>query len=168
MLNRSKISKIKIDNYYINLNKSINLLYFKELFNTSGFVIYFSYNKLSNRDLYNLKNEILKIGLKSYVANSAFIKKAFDESFQYLNSNVFFIFCNKLLHFIFISKFLNNTNFFCVFNKCISQASNKSIFPLFNSNLNFIHFILFKLLFNILILLLFYVVSLIKSLKIKK
>lgn len=161
MLNCKKIDKIKIDNYYLNLNKSVNLLYFKELFNTSGFVIYFNYNKLSNKDLYYLKNEILKIGLKSYIVNSSFIKKAFDESFQYLNSNVFFIFCNKLLHFIFISKFLNNINFFCVFNKCISQSSKN----IYNSSLSFIHFILFKLLFNILILLLFYVVNFIKSLK---
>lgn len=82
MLSHKKIDKVKIDNYYISLNKNFNLLYFQELFNASGFVIYFNYNNLSNKNLYYLKNELLKKELKSYVANKDFIKKAFDKSFN--------------------------------------------------------------------------------------
>src|SRR5215211_3916491 len=98
----------KINNNYINLKKNFDLLYFKELINSSIFIIYFNCSKIYNKDLYNLKNEILKKNLKSYIINSMYIKDIFEKKFKFLNSMMFFIFCNSVSNFLFVSKLLNN------------------------------------------------------------
>ena len=151
----------KINNNYINLKKNFDLLYFKELINSSIFIIYFNCSKIYNKDLYNLKNEILKKNLKSYIINSMYIKDIFEKKFKFLNSMMFFIFCNSVSNFLFVSKLLNNINFFYLFNKCFSSLFNNNI--ILNNNLNIVHFIIFKLLFSILIIILFYIINFIKS-----
>jgi hypothetical protein len=151
----------KINSNYIYLKKNFDLLYFKELINNSTFIIYFNCNKIFNKDLYNIKNEILKKKLKSYIINSIYIKKMFEKKFKFLNSYVFFIFCNNISNFIFLIKLLNNIKIFYLFNKCFGNLLNNNI--KLNDDLNFLHFIIFKLLFNLLIVILFYVINFIKN-----
>ena len=151
----------KINSNYIYLKKNFDLLYFKELINNSTFIIYFNCNKIFNKDLYNIINEILKKKLKSYIINSIYIKKMFEKKFKFLNSYVFFIFCNNISNFIFLIKLLNNIKIFYLFNKCFSNLLNNNI--KLNDDLNFLHFIIFKLLFNLLIVILFYVINFIKN-----
>ena len=148
----------KINNNYTSLKNSFDLLYFKELINNSNFIIYLNCNKILNRNLYDLKNELLKKKLKSYIINSKYIKKLFEKKFTFLCSHVFFIFCNNISNFIFIINLLNNIKFFYLFNKCFS---NNNI--IINNNLYFLHFIIFKLLFNLLIIVLYYIINFIKS-----
>jgi len=148
----------KINNNYVSIKNNFNLLYFKELTNNSTFIIYFNYNKILSNNLYNLKNEILKKNLKSFVINSKHIKSIFDKKFKYFSSNMLFIYCNNILDFIFITKLLNNIKFFYSFNKCFS---NNSI--VINNNLYCLHFIVFKLLLNLLIVLLYYIINFIKN-----
>jgi hypothetical protein len=148
----------KINNNYLNLRDNFNLLYFQWLINNSTFIIYFNYNKVSNNYLYNLKNEILKKKLKSFVINTKSIKGIFNGKFKYFSSNMLFIFCNNMLNFMFVIKLLNNIKFFYLFNKCFS---NNNI--IVNNSLYFLHFIIFKLTFNLLIILLYYILNFIKS-----
>jgi hypothetical protein len=148
----------KINNNYCDLKDNFNLLYFKKLINNSIFIIYFNYDKVSNKFLYGFKNEMSKKNLKSFVINSKYIKIMFEGKFKYFSSNMVFIFCNNVLNFIFITKLLNNIKFFYLFNKCFSNNN----FIMIN-NLHFFHFIVFKLLFNLLVALLYYIINFIKS-----
>jgi hypothetical protein len=137
------------------LKKNFDLLYFKELINSSAFIIYFNCSKISNKGLYSLKNEM--------VINSIHIKEAFEKEFKFLGSNMFFIFCSDVLNFLFVSKLLSGIKFFYSFNKRFSSVFNHSIE--LSASLVFFHFIIFKLLFNLLIVILFYIISFIKKLK---
>src|SRR5580698_2538002 len=147
----------KVNNNHILLKKNFDLLYFKELINKSPLIIYFNCNKVSNKYLSNLKNEILKKNLKSCLIKSTHIKGIFENSFKFLNSSTFFIFCDNILNFLFIVDLLSNVKFFYFFNKCIGNIYCKDI--LLNNNIIFFHFIVFKLLFNLLVIILFYVIN---------
>jgi hypothetical protein len=153
----------KINNGYSSLKKNFDLLYFKELVSTSSLVIYFNCNKVSNKYLYSLKNEILKKNLKSFLINSIYIKNMFENSFKFLNSNIFFIFCNNILNFSFIIDLLSNIKFFYFFDKCMGNVYCKGLS--LSNNLIFFHFIVFKLLFSLLVIILFYVIDFIRHIK---
>jgi hypothetical protein len=153
----------KINNNYASIKKNFDLLYFKELINTSPLIIYFNCNKVSNKYLYDLKNEILKKNLKSFLINSIYIKGIFETNFKFLNSSIFFIFCNNILNFLFIVDLLRNIKFFYFFDKCIGNVYCKVLS--LNTNLIFFHFIVFKLLFSLLIIILFYVIDFIRHIK---
>jgi hypothetical protein len=152
-----------IINSSILLKKNFDLLYFKELINSSAFIIYFNCSKISNKSLYSLKNEMLKKNIKSFVISSIHIKEAFEKEFKFLGSNMFFIFCSDALNFLFVSKLLSGIKFFYSFNKRFSSVFNHNME--LSISLVFFHFIIFKLLFNLLIVILFYIISFIKKLK---
>ena len=78
------------------LRNNFKLLYFKFLIENSTFIIFFNYNKISNLNLLNLKNEISKKNLKNIIINSKFIKSLFNKDFQFLNSNILFVFFNDI------------------------------------------------------------------------
>jgi len=153
----------EVTNNSIFLKKNFDLLYFKELVSSSSFIIYFNYGKMLNKNLYSFKNEISKKNIKSFVINSIHIREAFEKEFKFLSSNMFFIFCNDVLSFLFVSKLLGSIQFFYLFNKRFSGAFNYSI--LLNTNLVFFHFIIFKFLFSILVIILFYILNFIKKIK---
>jgi hypothetical protein len=157
---------LKNNNNYLRLKKKFDFLYLKELINSSAFVIYFNCNKISNKALYNLKNEILKKNLKSFTINTKHIDGIFDGCLKFFSSNTFFICCNNVPNFLFTAQLLNNIKFFFFYNKCfnfnymLNSSSNSLIL---NNSLNNLHFIIFKLLFNIIIIILFYIINFIKS-----
>jgi len=160
----SNYNNNKTSNNFNNLKNNFDLLCFKELIKNSMFIIYFNSNKLSNKSLYNFKNEILKKNLKSAVICSTHIKGVFEGSFQFFNSNTFFVFCNNISNFLFVANLLNNTKFLYFYNKCFNNnVFNNNLIA--NNNLIFLHFIIFKLLFNIQIILLFYIINFIKNIK---
>jgi hypothetical protein len=151
----------KINNDYVLLKKNFDLLYFKELINTSYLVIYFNCDKVPNKRLYDLKNEILKKNLKSFFINSIHVRDLFENSFKFLNSNMLFIFFNNFLSFLFIVDLLSNIKFFYFFDKCMGNVYCKSLS--LNNNLIFFHFIVFKLLCSLLVIILFYVIDFIRN-----
>ena len=155
------MSNYKSNNNYLNLKKNFDFLYLKELINNSAFIIYFNYNKISNKDLYNLKNELLKKNLKSFMVESIHINSIFNRNLKFLSSNTFFICCNNISNFLFIAKLLNNIKFFFLYNKYFSNVLSSSL--VLNSNLNNIHFIIFKLIFSLLIIILCHIINLVKS-----
>src|ERR1700760_1553528 len=128
------MSNYKSNNNYLNLKKNFDFLYLKELINNSAFIIYFNYNKISNKDSYNLKNELLKKNLKSFMVESIHINSIFNRNLKFLSSNTFFICCNNISNFLFIAKLLNNIKFFFLYNKYFSNALSSSL--VLNSNLN--------------------------------
>lgn len=150
---------------YLNLKKNFDFLYFKELINSSAFIIYFNYNKISNKALYNLKNEILKKNLKSFTIETVHVNSIFNCNLKFLSSNTFFICCNNTQNFLFTAKLLNNIKFFFLYNKHFSSALSCNVNHniILNANLNNIHFIVFKLVFSLLIIILFHIINLIKS-----
>jgi len=76
----------KINNGYSSLKKNFDLLYFKELVSTSSLVIYFNCNKVSNKYLYSLKNEILKQAVAEKIEKGAHYndikKKNYFQNYQ--------------------------------------------------------------------------------------
>lgn len=153
----------KIYSNYIGLKKNFNLLYFKFLIKNSIFIIFFNYNKISNKDLYELKNEMLKKNIKSFIINTEYMKLLFNENLTFLNANTFCIFCNNIDNFIFISNLLNNINFLYLFNK--SFINNKYNKIIFNNNFINFHFLIFKFLYNIILIILCYIINIIKIVK---
>src|SRR3954468_24795744 len=93
----------KINVNYIDLKKNFDIIYFKNLIKKANFIIFFNSYKLSNKDLYFVKNEILKKKLKSFIINSKYLKQLFDLNFKSFGSNMLFIFGNDIkdLEFLF-------------------------------------------------------------------
>src|SRR5690242_12498584 len=102
---------------YIYLKDYFNILYLNNLINNNIFFIFFSYNNILNKDLYNIKNEISKKNLKSLTINSKYMQKLFEQNFKFFNSNVIFIFFNNIADFAFLLQLLNNIKIFYSFNK---------------------------------------------------
>lgn len=160
--------KFKSFNYYNNLIINYNLLYLDYLIKFNFFIIFFNYNKLSNTVLLNLKNEIQKEDCVSLTLNKNYINKMFLNYFMFLSSYVFCIFINNNLKFFKIIKLLNNINFFFSYKKIFSNIVNKDIvlkqLDLY-SNLKYLHYIIFKIIFNIIVILLYFILSVLKYIK---
>lgn len=160
--------KFKTYNYYNNLILNYNLLYLDKLIKYNLFIIFFNYNKLSNYNLLILKNEILKEDCISLTLNRKYINKMFFNYFNFLSSCIFCIFINNYFKFKQIVTILKDINFFYSYKKMFSNITNKTtILNQINiyKNLTFLHYIIFKIIFNIIIILLYYILSIIKFLK---
>jgi|ERR1700722_3227723 len=164
------MSNYKTNKNSFNLKKNFNFLYFKELINQSAFIIYFNIgnNSVSSKNLYFLKNEIKKKNLKSFIIEKTHFKGLFDGKLKYFSSNTFFICCNNFSSFLFMARLLNNIKFFYLFNKNFSRMSFDNSLDysvMLNNGLNNLHFVLFKPLFYLLLIILLHVINLIKSMR---
>jgi hypothetical protein len=158
--------KFKTYNYYNNLILNYNLLYLDNLIKLNLFIIFFNYNKLTNYNLLILKNEIEKEDCISLTLNRNYINKMFSNYFTFLSSYIFCIFINNYIKFKKIINILNNINFFYSYKKRFSNIVNKNlVLNQLNFNLQYLHYITFKILFNILILLLYIIISILKFIK---
>ena len=160
--------KFKTYNYYNNLILNYNLLYLDNLIKFNLFIIFFNYNKLTNYNLLCLKNEIAKEDCVTLTLNRKYINRIFFNYFNFLSSHIFCIFINNYIKFKKIISLLNNINFFYSYKKNFSNITNKSI--ILNhinvyENLKYLHYIIFKVIFNIIIILLYFIVSIVKYLK---
>jgi hypothetical protein len=149
---------------YFILKKTFNLLYFKYLINSSNFIIFFNYNTLLNKDLYKIKHEIYKRDLKSLIINSQYIENLFEDKFKFFASNIFFVFCNNINDFSFLLNMLNNFKIFYLFNKKFCNKLSK-FDNILCDNINLLHFIIFRLSYNILLLILCYIINFINNIK---
>lgn len=160
--------KFKTYNYYNNLIINYNLLYLDNLIKFNLFVIFFNYNKLSNYNLLILKNEIAKEDCISLTLNRKYINNMFFNYFNFLSSHIFCIFINNYIKFKKIVILLNTLNFFYSYKKKFSNIVNKTIILNqinFYENLKYLHYIIFKIIFNIIIILLYFITSIVKYLK---
>jgi hypothetical protein len=160
--------KFKSYNYYNNLMLNYNLLYLDYLIKFNFFIVFFNYNQLSNIFLLDLKNEIQKENCVSLMLTHRQTAKIFFNYFKFLSSSIFCIFINDNIKFIKIIKLLNNINFFFTYKKNFSNILNKNNILIqmnFYNNLKYLHFSLFKILFNIIIILLYFILGLLKYLK---
>lgn len=160
--------KFKTYNYYNNLIINYNLLYLDYLIKFNFFIIFFNYNKVSNNTLLYLKNEIQKEDCISLTLNRNYIDKMFLNYFTFLSSYIFCIFINNNIKFYKIIKLLNNINFFYSYKKNFSNMINRDIMlkqiDLY-SNFKYLHYIIFKIIFNIIVILLYFILCLLKYIK---
>ena len=160
--------KFKSYNYYNNLLLNYNLLYLDNLIKCNLFIIFFNVHKITNTNLLFLKNEISKENCISLTLHKKYIYSIFKNYFSFLSSHIFCIFINNNIQFNNIIKLLSNINFFFSYKKRLSNIINKNnIIQQINSfnNLKFLHYIIFKILFNIIIIFMYFFLNLVKYLK---
>jgi len=115
---------------------------------------------MSNNDLLDLKNEIFKYGSNSMVIKAKYIKVLFSNYFSFFKSACMCIFINDMNQFLNIIKILKNSSFYFSFNKCFSNITNSETLLLqYNiyESLILLHYIIFKLINNIILIILFYI-----------
>jgi hypothetical protein len=81
---------------------------------------------------------------------------------------MFCIYINDFTKFVEVIKLLDNINFFFIYNNRFSNIMNKNFFlDIYNENnkLSFLHFNIFKLLFNIIIILIYFITIMLKFIK---
>jgi hypothetical protein len=81
---------------------------------------------------------------------------------------MFCIYINDFTKFVEVIKLLDNINFFIIYNNRFSNIMNKNLFlDIYNENnkLSFLHFNIFKLLFNIIIILIYFITIMLKYIK---
>jgi len=157
---------------HLNIVKAnYSLLYLNDLIENNNFIIFFNYSKLSNSMLLNLKNDLLKEDVRCLVVNSKYIKRLFVVNFFFLSSFIMLICVSNLKQFLNIIKILSNIKFFYSFKNCFSNIINNNILFEQNNSIKFyyvyIHYIIFKLILNIIIILLYLLISMVKLINYK-
>ena len=140
-------------------NKSTILNLYKYIQDYS-FILFININRL--------KNEVSKLNCKNLVINTIFIKKIFHyTNFKFLGANTFLIFLRDINDFIFFINLLEDTTlFYYSYNKILGNITQKNIiFKFYEQSKNsiiFLHYIIFKILYKIVVLLLLLIISLVK------
>lgn len=162
--------KLKKYSYYKNILLNYDILYINHLMCNNDFIIYI--------DNFKLYNSLITFGFSvdsinnfdniSLVLTKKYVNKIFNCHFKFLSSNVFCIFISDLHKFLNVIKILKDVSFFYSFKYNFSSLVNKNL--VLNQvekykNFQIFHYILFKLIFNIIILMLYYIILIIKYLK---
>jgi len=146
------LSNLLFDNYtLLQIVKSITI---------NQFFIVLNICNMSNNELLDLKNELFKYGSKSMVIKAKYIKVLFSNNFSFFKSACMCIFIIDMTQFLNIIKALKNSSFFYSFNKCFSNITNFDTL-LYQQNTYgsyiLLHYMIFKLINNIILILLFYI-----------
>ena len=124
------------------------------------FFIVINICNMSNNNLLDLKNDLFKYGSKSMVIKAKYINFLFSNYFTFFKSACMCIFITDINQFFNIIKILKNLQFFFSFNKCFSNITNSDTL-LYQSNIYgayiALHYIIFKLINNIILIILFYI-----------
>lgn len=115
---------------------------------------------MSNNDLLDLKNDLFKYGSKSMVIKAKYIKVLFSNYFTFFKSACMCIFISDMNQFLNIIKILNNLSFFYSFNKAFSNIMNSETLLYQHNIYSFyisLHYIVFKLINNIILIILYYI-----------
>jgi hypothetical protein len=162
MLNLSNFYKLRLN--IVNINyKKIKINY---NFLNHKYIIF-----INNDELNNFKNYLLEKNILGFFFKDSYIKSLFNlPSFSFLrNSKFLCIFIKDTISFINIIKVLNNKQFFYSYNNCLSNIIiNSEIikeYEKYNMNYIYIQFILKKMKIKIILLFLFFLISLIKCIK---
>lgn len=157
------------NNNKLNL-KIMNNSYEKKKINY--YILNYKYIMFVNiKDVYSLKNILLSHDIKSFFLKKIYIKSLFFlPVFSFLRNGKFLcIFINEEASFINIVKIFDNKSFFYSYKKAFSNlVSNITILKEYDNykmNYTFIHFILKKIKIKIILLFLFFLISLIKIIK---
>jgi hypothetical protein len=157
------LSNLLFDNYtLLQIVKSITIYPFFIVLNTCN---------MSNSDLLDLKNDLFKYSSKSMVIKAKYIKVLFSNYFAFIKSACMCIFINDMTQFLNIIKILKNASFYFSFNKCFSNITNSENLLLQHNiygSLISLHYIIFKLINNIILILLFYITLFSQLLKLLK
>ena len=115
---------------------------------------------MSNNDLLDLKNELFKYGSKSMVIKGKYIKVLFSNYFTFFKSACMCIFVTDMTQFLNIIKALKSSAFIFSLNKCFSNITNLDTL-LYQQNIYgsyiSLHYMIFKLINNIILILLLYI-----------
>jgi hypothetical protein len=115
---------------------------------------------MSNNDLLDLKNELFKYGPKSMVIKAKYIKVLFSNYFTFFKSACMCIFITDMNQFLNIIKILKNLSFFYSFNKALSNIMNSETLlyqhNIYSSYVS-LHYTIFKLINNIILIILYYI-----------
>lgn len=102
------------------------------------------------------------------VIKAKYIKILFSNYYSFFKSACMSIFISDIITFFNIIQLLKNTSFIFSFNKCFSNITNSEIL-LYQNNMYghyiVLHYIIFKLVNNIILIILFYIALLIILLK---
>jgi hypothetical protein len=163
---------IKILNYSKIVYNNFNYIYIYNLFLNNNFIIFFDYKQLKNKEIYQLKNQLYELNIESKVILNKNKKKLFDNTLNFLGSNLFCIFLKDFNNYIKICNilFLKNIKFFYSFKNSISNLlknNNDQITILGGNVFITIHFVIYKLILNIIIIILYLILILIKYIQIK-
>lgn len=154
------LSGLLFDNY--------NLLQIVKSITTNPFFIVLNICNMSNNVLLELKNELFKYESKSMVIKAKYIKILFSNYFSFFQSACMCIFIVDMKHFLQVIKILKNLQFFFSFNRCFSNITNSDTLlhqtNIYCSYVTF-HYIIFKLINNIILIILFYIALFIQLLR---
>jgi len=159
---------MKLEQFYYLTNKLIDqysLLHFLHGININSFLIILDTRNLSNNNILDLKTELLKYGSNSLVLKAQYIEILFSNHFEFMKASCLFIFANDIIQFKNVIKLFNNTLFFYSFNKCFSNITNFHMVlyqQQLYENYLIVHYIIFKLINNITLILLLYIMLFIK------
>jgi hypothetical protein len=121
-------------------------------------------------NLLRLKDALLKENCSSGMWTQNIVNKLFSNDLKFLSSSIFAIYIEEPSKLLKVINCLGNMNFYFIYNNRFSNLMNKNIFlNLYNQNnkLCFLHFSIFKLLFNIIIILIYFITSILKYINIK-
>lgn len=158
---------LSIKNNYNNLVLNYDILRLNDIINQRKVFILFNI-KQQNFNLVNLKKLLLKQKCQSGIWKYRLVRKLFSKDLSFLSSSMFCIYVNDFSKFVEVIKLLDNINFFFIYNNRFSNIMNKNIFlDIYNKNnkLGFLHFNIFKLLFNIIIILIYFITTILKYIK---
>jgi hypothetical protein len=150
--NLDYLSSLLFDNYtLLQIVKNITI---------NPFFIVLNICNMSNNDLLDLKNDLFKYGSKSMFIKAKYIKILFLNYFAFIKSACMCIFITDMNQFLNIIKILKNLSFFFSFNKAFSNITNSDTllyqYNIYSSYIS-LHYIIFKLINNIILILLYYI-----------
>jgi hypothetical protein len=150
--NLDYLSNLLFDNYtLLQIVKNITI---------NRFFIVLNICNMSNNVLLDLKNDLYNYGSKSMVIKAKYIKILFSNYFTFFKSACMCIFINDMSQFFNIIKILKNLSFFYSFNKAFSNITNSDTLlyqhNIYSSYIS-LHYTIFKLINNIILILLYYI-----------
>lgn len=158
--------KYKSYNYYNNMALNYNILYLYNLLRSNTIIIFVNIQQFTNKNFLNFKYNITKLNVINLILKSEHIKLLFQNAFTFLSAHIYCIFMNDINKFIEIINILNNINFYFSYRKRFSNiVNNINIVGKINKKLYNLHYFIYKIIFNIIIILLYFILNFTKYLK---
>src|SRR5947209_5021730 len=154
------LTNLLFDNY--TLLNIVNNIHFNPIF------IILNIHNMSNNDLLILKNELFKNNSKSMVIKSKYIRILFSSYFNFFKTACLCIYIPDMIQFLNNLKLLKNLSFFYSYNRSFSNIVNTEMltfqYNIYSCYIMF-HYIIFKLINNIILILLINLLLLVNLLK---
>lgn len=158
---------LSLKNNYNDLILNYDILRLNSIINQRQILVLFNI-KQQNINLVNLKKSLFQQKCRSSVWRQKLVNKLFSSDLKFLSSSMFCIYIDDFNKLVKVIELLDNISFFFIYNNRFSNIMNKNIFlDIYNTNnkLSFLHFNIFKLLFNIIIILIYFITIIVKYIK---